>query len=148
MDNVTLPRLPFFTSGRSRAAACRPWLEKLQLKCTGPAQAIARLSGGNQQKAALARLLYCQCDVLLLDEPTRGIDVGAKARIYAVIDELAQAGRAVLIVSSYLPELLGLCDRIAVMCRGSLGEARPAAELDERKIMTEAVGGEVAAPSI
>jgi ribose transport system ATP-binding protein len=79
-------------------------------------------------------------DVLLLDEPTRGIDVGAKAQIFKLIDTLACEGKAVLMVSSYLPELLGTCDRIAVMCKGRLGPARPVAEVDEHRIMLEATG--------
>src|SRR6059058_6149477 len=90
----------------------------------------------------IAPLLHHGVDVLLLDEPTRGIDVGSKAQIYQLIDELALAGKAVLIVSSYLPELLGVCDRIAVMCRGVLGPARAVAEVDEHKIMLEATGSE------
>jgi ribose transport system ATP-binding protein len=101
---------------------------------------VGALSGGNQQKVAVARLLHHDVDVLLLDEPTRGIDVGSKAQIYRIIDELACAGKAVLMVSSYLPELLGVCDRVAVMCRGVLGPARPVAELDEHQIMIEATG--------
>ena len=84
----------------------------------GPAQAVGELSGGNQQKVAIARLLHQQADVLLLDEPTRGIDVGSKAEIYRLIGELAAEGKAILVVSSYLPELFGICDRIAVMTRG------------------------------
>src|SRR5204863_246744 len=82
----------------------------------------AQLSGGNQQKVALARLLHHDVDVLLLDEPTRGIDVASKAQIYALVDDLVSAtkAKAVLLVSSYFPELLGVCDRIAVMSRGRL----------------------------
>jgi ribose transport system ATP-binding protein len=76
--------------------------------------------------------------VLLLDEPTRGIDVGSKASIYQLIDELACDGKAVLVVSSYLPELMGICDRIAVMCKGKLGPARPVKEVDAHRIMQEA----------
>ena len=105
-----------------------------------PHQPAGDLSGGNQQKIAIARLLHTDVDVLLLDEPTRGIDVGSKAQIYEVIDELAKTGKAVIMVSSYLPELLGVCDRIAVMCRGVLGEARPVDEVTEHQIMTEATG--------
>ena len=90
---------------------------------------------------ALARLLQSDADLLLLDEPTKGIDVGAKAQIYRMIDELAVRGKAVLMAGSYLPELLGICDRIAVMCRGRLGAALPAAAWDERKIMAAATGG-------
>jgi ribose transport system ATP-binding protein len=89
---------------------------------------------------ALARLLHHDVDVLVLDEPTRGIDVGAKARIYEVIDELATRGRAILLVSSHLPELLGVCDRVAVMRRGVLGPARPVDEIDDRSVMQEAIG--------
>ena len=101
---------------------------------------MSALSGGNQQKVALARLLHHDVDVLLLDEPTRGIDIKSRADIYAQIDSLAKKGRAVLMVSSYLPELLGICDRIAVMQRGKLGEARPTAELDPHTVLTEATG--------
>ena len=112
------------------------------------------LSGGNQQKVAIARLLHHDVDLLLLDEPTRGIDVGSKAQIYKLIDELATGDpatgrkpRAILMVSSYLPELLGTCDRIAVMCRGRLGPARPVEQLNEHLIMLEAIGSpEVPSP--
>ena len=86
------------------------------------------LSGGNQQKVAIGRLLHQEAEVLLLDEPTRGIDIGSKADVYEIIAQRAEAGRAVLMVSSYLPELFGLCDRLAVMCRGRLSAARPIAE--------------------
>jgi ribose transport system ATP-binding protein len=80
-------------------------------------------------------------DVLLLDEPTRGIDVASKAQIYALIDAQAAAGKAVLVISSYLPELLGICDRVAVMYRGELGPARPVEELSEHALLLEATGG-------
>jgi ribose transport system ATP-binding protein len=89
---------------------------------------------------AIARLLHNDVDVLLLDEPTRGIDVTSKAHIYDLIDRLAVSGKAVLLVSSYLPELLGICDRIAVMRRGVLGPARPVAELSEHAVLMEATG--------
>jgi ribose transport system ATP-binding protein len=126
-------------SGR-QADAARRWLEPLRIRCRDVAQPVAALSGGNQQKVALARLLHHDVDVLVLDEPTRGIDVGAKARIYEVIDELATRGRAILLVSSHLPELLGVCDRVAVMRRGVLGPARPVDEIDDRSVMQEAIG--------
>ena len=134
---------------RHQHRASLPWIERLGIRCTSPAQTVDALSGGNQQKVAVARLLYADVDVLLLDEPTRGIDVASKAHIYRLIDELARgdpaagrAPRAVLMISSYLPELLGVCDRIAVMCRGRLGAARPAGEMDEHRIMLEATGAE------
>lgn len=153
-DNVTLARLdgmgpwPLVTPS-GQAAATRPWIEKIPIRCLSAHQPAGALSGGNQQKVALARLLHADVHVLLLDEPTRGIDVGSKAQVYGLIDELARgdpdAGRpakAVLMVSSYLPELLGVCDRIAVMYRGRLTEARPTADWDEHRLMLAATGRE------
>ncbi len=102
---------------------------------------MQNLSGGNQQKVALARVLHQEADVLLLDEPTRGIDVGTKSEIYRRIGELAAAGKAVIFVSSYLPELLAVCDRVGVMSRGRLREIRPAKEWNEEAVMACAVGG-------
>ncbi|ATC64425.1 sugar ABC transporter [Nibricoccus aquaticus] len=139
-DNMTLTRLNTFVNPARLAEDARRWIEKLGIKCQSPNQPAGALSGGNQQKIAIGRLLHHDVDVLLLDEPTRGIDIGAKATIYRQIDELACAGKAVLVVSSYLPELLGICDRIAVMCRGVLGEARPVAQTDAHQIMLEATG--------
>ena len=120
---------------RERRAEVARWLERLHVSATGPSQSVAGLSGGNQQKVALARLLHQQADVLLLDEPTRGIDVGSKAEIYRVIGELAAQGKAILVVSSYLPELFGICDRIAVMSRGALCEARATSQWTEHEVM-------------
>ena len=154
-ENITLPKLSRLTprgwvtlTAQSRAS--EPWVERLAIKCRSPRQAVGALSGGNQQKVALARLLHADADILLLDEPTRGIDVGSKAEICRLINDLAagdpatgRAPRAVLIVSSYLPELMGLCDRIAVMCRGRLGPALPVEQLDEHRIMLAATGAGV-----
>ena len=116
-------------------------MERLRIKAPGPARRVGDLSGGNQQKVAIARLLHQEADVLLLDEPTRGIDVGSKAEIYRLIGDLAAQGKAVLMVSSYLPELLGICDRIAVMTPGVLSEARPVADWTEHSMMEVATGG-------
>jgi len=120
------------------------WIERLGIRAAGPFQPVADLSGGNQQKVALARLLHHDVDVLLLDEPTRGVDVGSKVEIYLLLGELAAQGKAILMVSSYLPELLGVCDRIAVMHRGALGPARPAAEWSEHSLLQAATSGEAA----
>ena len=149
-DNVTLSKLEGLGPAGSvlpsrQDAAARRWIDKLGIRARGPRQSVSELSGGNQQKVAIARLLHHDVDVLLLDEPTRGIDVGSKAQVYRLIDELATGGdgrppRAILMVSSYLPELLGVCDRIAVMHRGRLGAARPVAGLTEHELMLEATG--------
>ena len=139
-DNLTLSKTPWFVRPSGEQAATRHWVNRLSIRCRDPRQRVGDLSGGNQQKVALARLLHHDVELFLLDEPTRGIDVGSKAQIYRLIDDLAASGKAVLIVSSYLPELLGVCDRIAVMCRGRLGEARPVTEWDEHTLMQEATG--------
>ena len=196
-DNVTLSKLrglgPFglVLPSRQDEAAAR-WIERLGIRCLGPRDRVSSLSGGNQQRVALARLLQHDVDVLLLDEPTRGIDVAAKAMIYRLIDELAtgsligltaehaesaetknikdvfsavsaprlrggefspakagpaavkkpegRAPKAILMVSSYLPELMGVCDRVAVMCRGRLGPTHRIDEVDEHRLMLEATG--------
>jgi ribose transport system ATP-binding protein len=144
-DNLTLTRLGPVSrwgcvSGRRQREAARRWMERLEVRARDPGQPIGELSGGNQQKIALGRLLHHEARVLLLDEPTRGIDVGSKAEIYRLIDGLAGRGRAVLFVSSYLPELLGVCDRIAVMSRGRVTAVRPAADWTEHGIMAAAIG--------
>jgi len=151
-DNLTLSRLEnlgpvglVFPARQERA--CSPWIDRLGIRCRNPRQTVQELSGGNQQKIAFARMLHHDVDIWLLDEPTRGIDVASKAQIYACIDELAlgdAAGgklpKAIIVVSSYFPELLGICDRIAVMCRGRLGKALAVSEWDEHSLMQEATG--------
>ena len=144
-DNVTYSRLaPYARFGwlrhSRRTSAVSGWLGKLQVKARGPSQPVIELSGGNQQKVALARVLHQEADILLLDEPTRGIDVATKAEIYRLIGEQAAAGKAVLFVSSYFPELLAVCDRVAVMSRGRLRDVRPAREWTEESILSCAIG--------
>jgi ribose transport system ATP-binding protein len=125
---------------RQRRAASR-WIERLDIRCADARQPVAELSGGNQQKVAVARLLHHDVDVLVLDEPTKGIDVASKAQIYRLIDELVSGRqKAVLLVSSYFPELLGVCDRIAVMSRGRLGAVRHVSEWNEHSLLMEASG--------
>ena len=144
-DNITLTKHEAFgrfgwVSGRRQRVAAQKWIDELRVKCRAPVQAIGELSGGNQQKVALARLLEHPARIFLLDEPTRGIDVGSKAQIYQLIGDLAGAGKAVVVISSYLPELLGLCDTIGVMCRGELAAVRPRSEWNEQEIMRVATG--------
>jgi ribose transport system ATP-binding protein len=131
-----------------QAERARRWMEELHVRARSPRQAVRALSGGNQQKVAVARLLHQEASVLLLDEPTRGIDVASKADVYDVIVQQADAGRAVLFVSSYLPELFGLCDRLAVMCRGRLGDARPIAQWSPESVLAAAVGNPTASGEV
>jgi ribose transport system ATP-binding protein len=142
-----MSRQPAWIGAAGRRRAAEPWIARLGIRCDGTRQAVGQLSGGNQQKVSLARLLHHEVDVWLLDEPTRGIDVGSKAEIYRLIDQLVTADppRAVLLVSSHLPELLGVCDRIAVMHRGRLGPARPVEQWTEHALLLEATGGGAAA---
>jgi ribose transport system ATP-binding protein len=129
---------------KARRTEVAGWIARLRISAQGPGQATGGLSGGNQQKVALARLLHQQADVLLLDEPTRGIDVGSKAEIYRLIGQEAADGKAILVISSYLPELFGICDRIAVMSRGALCETRPVSEWTEHQVMEVATRGQSA----
>ncbi len=150
VDNLTLSRFsPFVRFGwlslsRQRQAGW-DWIRKLKIKATGPLQEVAHLSGGNQQKVALARLLHQNADIFLMDEPTRGIDVGSKSQIYEWMSDLAKGGKSVLFVSSYLPELLGVCDRIAVFHRGRLVETRASSGWTEESLLAVATTGKAAA---
>ena len=149
--NATLARLDTvarhgWIDTRRQCDAARRWFERLGVRYTRLAQPASSLSGGNQQKVAFARLLFQDATIALLDEPTRGVDVGARAELYRLIRALAADGRAVLMVSSYLPELMGTCDRIAVMHRGALGPARPVEEWTEHALLMAATGAQ-AAPS-
>ncbi|MDE2644115.1 MAG: ATP-binding cassette domain-containing protein, partial [Verrucomicrobiota bacterium] len=144
-DNLTLTRLGSVSrlglvSDSAQAATSGKWMARLDVKALGATQSVGELSGGNQQKIAFGRLLHHDARILLLDEPTRGIDVGSKAQIYRLMNELAGQGKALVFVSSYLPELLGVCDRIGVMCRGELSEVRPVADWSEQEIIRTAVG--------
>jgi ribose transport system ATP-binding protein len=150
-DNVTMSRLGTCARAgwidlRRQNAQSEEVMRRLRVKAAGPRSAVMRLSGGNQQKVALGRLLHQDADILLLDEPTRGIDVGSKADIFAEIAQLAREGKAIVVVSSYLPDLFAVCDRIAVMCRGRLSEAKATAEWTPDLVMQAAIGGsEIAA---
>jgi putative multiple sugar transport system ATP-binding protein len=108
---------------------------RLRIRSAGVDQKVVDLSGGNQQKVVLSKWLFAEPELLILDEPTRGIDVGAKYEIYTIIDELASEGKGILMISSELPELLGMCDRIYVMNEGRFVAEFPAAEASQEKIM-------------
>ncbi|MHC5903295.1 sugar ABC transporter ATP-binding protein [Streptomyces sp. S6] len=119
----------------SEQGAARAATRELSLRPDNPSAAVRTLSGGNQQKAVLARWLLRGCKVLLLDEPTRGVDVGARAELYAVVRRLADEGLAVLLVSSEVPEVLGLADRVLVLREGRVVHTAPARELDEHRVL-------------
>ena len=146
-DNLTVTnfrpvaRAGFVSLSRQRQAT-QQWMTRLQVRAQSAAQPIGELSGGNQQKIAIGRLLHHDAKIFLLDEPTRGIDVGSKAQIYRLIGELAAQGKSVVFVSSYLPELLGVCDTIGVMCRGVLSAVKPVSEWTEHSLIATAVGTE------
>jgi len=107
----------------------------LGIRCSSVFQTTLNLSGGNQQKVVLSKWLFSGPDVLLLDEPTRGIDVGAKYEIYGIINKLAEEGKAVVVISSEMQELLGISDRIYVMNKGRFVAEMPAKEATQEKIM-------------
>ena len=115
-------------------------IDEVGIKAIGPGQRVNELSGGNQQKVAVARLIHQKADVLLLDEPTRGVDIVSKAQVYETIARCASEGKAVLMVSSYLPELFGMCDRLAVMSRGRLSDARNISDWTPESVLQEAIG--------
>jgi len=116
------------------------YVTRFRIKAASLAQKVGTLSGGNQQKVILGRNLATDPEVLLMHEPTRGIDIGAKAEIYHIINELASRGLAVLIASSELPELTGQCDRILTLCRGRISGLFNKSEFDEHRLLAAALG--------
>jgi inositol transport system ATP-binding protein len=143
-QNITLSALRNFSKGQlldhsAEAAAVGTQMAEFSVKASGPTQPIAQLSGGNQQKALLARCLLGAPELIILDEPTRGIDIGAKAEIYALIQSLARAGKAVLLVSSELPEVLSLAHRIIVLRRGSVAVTLDATTTDQETVLRHAM---------
>lgn len=116
-------------------------IEEFRIKCFGPDHECNNLSGGNQQKVVLAKWIYTDPKILILDEPTRGVDIGAKKEIYSVINDMASKGVAVIMVSSELPEVLGMSDRIMVVREGKVTGIIDAADADQAKVMTLATGG-------
>ncbi len=119
---------------------------RTNIRSSDVSQVTGTLSGGNQQKVVLSKWLFAGPEVLFLDEPTRGIDVGAKYEIYSIINDLAEAGKAVVVISSEMPELLGVCDRIYVMNEGRMVAEMPAAEASQEKIMRAILRADLEAP--
>ncbi len=138
--NVTLANLPGVSSATviddlEELSVANKFRKDLGIRCSSVFQTTVNLSGGNQQKVVLSKWLFTAPDVLILDEPTRGIDVGAKYEIYGIINRLAEAGKAVIVISSEMPELLGISDRIYVMNEGRFVAEMPAKEASQEKIM-------------
>jgi ribose transport system ATP-binding protein len=147
--NVTLSSFARMARGgilneRRETAATAEQIAALDLRPADPSRITGTLSGGNQQKIMLARWLVHGTDVLLLDEPTRGVDIGARADIYALIRQLADAGAAIVVVSSEIPEVLGLADRVLVVGDGRVVREAPAAELDEHAVLDLVMKGNAA----
>jgi ribose transport system ATP-binding protein len=148
-DNISLPSLDRLNwlrlvAGRREAELARDMCTKLNVRTPHVRQIVGLLSGGNQQKVVLAKWLCRQPRLLILDEPTRGVDVGAKTEIYALMDQLAKEGMAILMISSDLEEVLGMSDRVLVMHEGRLAGELPRAALSEEAVMRLATGGEAA----
>ena len=144
IENSTLGNMDRYTTMgfinlRARNSAATELMRQVEVKSHSGNQTVSELSGGNQQKVAIARILHQQADVLLMDEPTKGIDVGTKAEIYRLMGTLAAQGKTVVFVSSYLPELLAVCDRIGVMSRGEIRAIRNADQWTEDEVMATAM---------
>lgn len=139
-ENETLPILPriarlgFVQRGKERDTA-KKYFDRLRIRAPGLESITGGLSGGNQQKVVLAKWLAAECDVLMVDEPTRGVDIGAKSEIYDILREVTASGKAVLMVSSELPELIGIADRILVFRNGEIAGEISKAEATEEKII-------------
>jgi putative multiple sugar transport system ATP-binding protein len=141
-NNITLANLEAVSDGGmvinepKELTVTRGYRDKLNIKCSSIRQLALNLSGGNQQKVVLSKWLFASPEILILDEPTRGIDVGAKYEIYTIINQLASEGKGIIFISSELPEILGICDRIYVMRDGKIVGEMPASEASQEAVMT------------
>jgi putative multiple sugar transport system ATP-binding protein len=144
-DNIALANLGAVASPLGvidnirQMKVAQEYRRKTNIKCSSLLQKAGNLSGGNQQKVVISKWLFSDPEVLILDEPTRGIDVGAKYEIYTIINQLADEGKAVIVISSEMPELLGICDRICVMNEGRFVDEMPASEASQERIMRSIV---------
>ncbi|MDO4764854.1 MAG: sugar ABC transporter ATP-binding protein [Eubacteriales bacterium] len=142
-DNTVLANLDnfvdgiFVNKGKTRKVS-EQYVQQLRTKTPGVEQLVKKLSGGNQQKVVIAKWLVRDCDILIFDEPTRGIDVGAKSEIYHLMEELVKAGKSIIMISSELPEILRMSDRVVVMCEGRVTDIIPIEEATQEKIMEAA----------
>jgi putative multiple sugar transport system ATP-binding protein len=140
-ENMALAARPFFFSkngvinANDEIVAAQEYKERINIKANSINQVVGSLSGGNQQKVVIAKWMLTQPDVLIMDEPTRGIDVGAKYEIYCVINELAKAGKAIIVISSEMPEIIGTCDRLYVINNGEIAGELSKEEFSQESIM-------------
>jgi putative multiple sugar transport system ATP-binding protein len=139
-DNITLANLDAISDGGivnepKEMSVTSEYRDKLSIKCSSILQLAVNLSGGNQQKVVLSKWLFANPEILILDEPTRGIDVGAKYEIYTIINRLAGEGKGIILISSELPEILGVCDRIYIMSEGKIVGEVPASRASQEIIM-------------
>lgn len=125
-----------FVDDKKTEKISRHYIDKISIKTPSTSQLVKNLSGGNQQKIVVAKWLVKNCEILIFDEPTRGIDVGAKSEIYQLINQLLKMGKSIIMISSEMPELLRMCDRLVVMCEGSVTGELDIAEATQEKIMT------------
>jgi ABC-type sugar transport system ATPase subunit len=144
-DNISMAVLPELTVGgflrpRRERLLARRFMEQLRIKATSPAQVVRSLSGGNQQKVVLGKWLAAEPRILILDEPTHGVDVGTKADVHRTISHLATLGLTILLISSELPEILGMSDRILVMREGRLVAELSRAEATQENVIQAAAG--------
>ena len=144
-QNASLAVLPELTPGgflrpRREHALTRRFMEQLRIKANSPAQVVRSLSGGNQQKVVLSKWLAAEPRILILDEPTHGVDVGTKADVHRTISHLAAQGLTILLISSELPEILGMSDRVLVMREGRLVAELSRAEATQERVIAEAAG--------
>jgi ABC-type sugar transport system ATPase subunit len=150
-ENISLSNLSallrgLFIDQRKEREAASHYVDRLSIRTPSIAQPVEFLSGGNRQKVVLARWLFTKCKLLIFDEPTAGIDVGVKYEIYNIINRLASEGIGVIVISSQLPELLGICSRIGVMCEGRLVGVLSRQEATQERVMTLATGGALEEP--
>ena len=144
-DNITISNLDAFISYgkmnlKKEEAIAEEWIRKLRIKTPKSSTVVESLSGGNQQKVVVAKALNTKPELVILNEPTRGIDVGAKVEIYTLINELCAQGKAILMISSELPEILSMSDRIYVVCEGRITGQVDREEFTQEHLVKYAIG--------
>ena len=125
-----------FINEKEETSVAKKYIEELSIKTPSESQETINLSGGNQQKIVLAKWLFANSEIIILDEPTRGIDVGAKAEIYAMVKDLVKQGKSIILISSELPELLAMSDRVLVICKGRIKEELSGKDINDKKVMS------------